>query len=74
MTQRLPGVYQVYADMTIADALTRYEQRHDACPEVCAVNIGYRITDGEALALSQNDVQLVQLVCLHDVWLGPVRE
>lgn len=69
---RLPGAYTVCANISIAEAITRFLEKHGTLPELVAVNVGYRITDGEALAMRENDVQLVQLASLHDLWVGPV--
>ena len=69
---RLPGAYTVYTDITIAEAITRFLEKYGVLPEMVAVNVGYRITDGEALAMSEHDVQIVQLAGLHNIWVGPV--
>lgn len=69
---RLPGAYTVYANVTISEAITRFLEKHNVLPELVAVNVGYRITDGEALAMRESDVQLLMIASLHDIWVGPV--
>lgn len=70
----LPGKYEVYADMTIDEAMARFVEKHGILPEIAAVNVGYRITDTETLVLREDNVQLMMFASIHNVWLGPVPE
>lgn len=73
-TKALPGRWRVYQDIPIDEAMTRYVERFGVVPEAAVINTGYRLEDDEAAALRKDNVQLLQLGNVHDVWLGPVPE